>query len=68
MLFTITCDYEAFGPSGRTFQVMEVQAEDGTDYSFLISPEKPYFNHREVKEDIAKQLQVEVDEVELEEI
>lgn len=68
MTFFITCDYEAFGSSGRTFQVILLQAEDGTDYTFLINQNTPYLALRDVKSDLAAKLDVDCDEIDLEEI
>ena len=68
MTFFISCDYEAFGRSGGTFQVIQLQAENGTDYTFLIDQNNPYFSLEEVKSDIAAKLDVDCDEIEMEEI
>lgn len=68
MTFLITCDYEAFSSSGRSFAVIQIQAEDGSDYSFLIDPSTPYFSLLEVKADMAAKLDVDADEIELEEV
>ena len=68
MLFFISCDYEAFSCNGNSFQVIQLQAENGTDYTFLIDQNTPYFNLLEVKSDIAAKLDVDCDEIELEEI
>ena len=68
MTFQIIIDYEAFGSTGSTFQVVQLIAENGTDYSFLISSEIPYFNLDEVRADIAAKLDVDCDEIDLEQV
>ena len=68
MTFFISCDYETFSSSGTSFQVIQLQAENGTDYTFLIDQNTPYINLQDVKSDIAAKLDVDFDEVELEEV
>ncbi len=68
MLFLITCDYESFGVRGDTFQVVELIDENGTDYTFVVNQDKPYFSLQEVALDIASSLSVPPEEIELEEI
>jgi hypothetical protein len=52
----------------RGYQVLEILDELDRDYTFLAEHERCYFSLAELKEDIAKKLQVDPAEIELEEV
>ncbi|MDH3360059.1 MAG: hypothetical protein OEL55_04235 [Desulfobulbaceae bacterium] len=69
MLFHIICEYSNSGLSSiDTFTVMQLTTEDGSDYSFLTDQSRHYCSFNDLRQEIATQLKVPVDEVELEEV
>lgn len=69
MLFHLICEYSNPGLSSiDTFSVVQLTAEDGSDYSFLTDQSRHYLSFNDLREEIARQLQIPVDEIELEEI
>ena len=63
----VTCDHVAF-PGSRAFAVAQILDEQGIDYSFLVSPETPFFTLTEVREAVATRLGVAPDELLVEEV
>lgn len=62
----VTCDHDAF--SASAFAVIQLLSEEGTDYSFLVSPETPFFSLTEVREAVAGKLGLLPDDVLVEEV
>lgn len=69
MLFHLICEYSNTGLSSiDTFTITQLTSEDGSDYSFLIGLDRHFCSFDDVRQEIATQLKVQVEEVELEEI
>ncbi|MDH3392645.1 MAG: hypothetical protein OEL66_01465 [Desulfobulbaceae bacterium] len=69
MLFHIICEYSNTGLSSvDTFTVVQLTAEDGSDYSFLAGQDRHYCSFTDLRQEIADQFKVPVEEIELEEV
>lgn len=68
--FAVQLDYEASerAGAGGMFQVIAVENEDDEDFTHLVDQGRHYASLEELKEDLARALNVEVLQVELEEI
>lgn len=69
MLFHLICEYSSSDLSSvDTFSVVQLTTEDGSDYSFLSDQSRHYCSFNDLRQEIANQLKIPVEEVELEEI
>ena len=69
MLLFITFDenQSSLG-SQTTLKVLSLFDEEGRDYTFLVSYDQVFFSMSEIRENLAKKLSVNPDEIDLEEV
>ena len=70
MYFKIHCDYETSKKAGADgmFQVVDIMTDKDEDLTHFINQGTHYHSLDEVKKDLAKELPISVDEIELEEV
>ena len=70
MYFKIHCDYETSKKAGAggMFQVVYIINDKDEDFTHFIDQGTHYHSLDDVKKDLAKKLQISVDEIELEEV
>lgn len=69
MILYITFEDNQGSLGGQTsLKVLSLFDEEGRDYTFLVSYDQVYFSMTEIREDLARKLSVNPDEIELEEV
>lgn len=67
MLFHLIFDEES-PEFANGYKILELHDELGRDYTFLIEYDRCYFSIPEIKAELARQLDVDVDEIDIEEV